>query len=49
MVSGCSPIRAKKARYYEDPKLNAHVAAAEARAFIVSDDGPTPKFAIRPA
>jgi type IV secretion system protein VirD4 len=25
MVSGCPPIRAKKARYYEDPELQARI------------------------
>ena len=25
MVSGCPPIRAKKARYYEDPELDARI------------------------
>ena len=33
MVSGCHPIRAKKARYYEDAALpGAHPAAARADA-----------------
>ena len=33
LVSGCHPIRAKKARYYEDPAIaGAHPAAAQARA-----------------
>ena len=25
LVSGCQPIRAKKARYYEDPELSARI------------------------
>ena len=31
MISGCAPIRAKKARYFEDPEMNARILPPPAR------------------
>jgi type IV secretion system protein VirD4 len=40
LVSGCAPIRAKKARYFEDPEMNARILPPPA---LTGDRSPSPE------